>query len=108
MDGSRNDQAELSEFDEALKYPFNVDVYSFGMVCFEILPGDLPFSTLTPNEVRTKVLGGGRPQLPDQCPDRLRCMIEACRSLDPTKRPRFGEICAELRHLKCAYLITCN
>ncbi|KAG0612755.1 hypothetical protein M758_6G049300 [Ceratodon purpureus] len=100
-------EAELSKVhDKALKHPFKVDVYSFGIVFSEVLTGELPFPTLTPNEVKIEVLGGARPCLPDHCPDRLRNMIEACWSSDPTKRPGFGEICAELRHMKCAYLIT--
>ncbi|KAG0553636.1 hypothetical protein KC19_12G027000 [Ceratodon purpureus] len=95
-----------SHSEEVLKYPFKVDVYSFGMVCFEILTGDMPFPSLTTREVKRKVLGGERPQLPDDCPERLRCLIEACWSPKPDERPGFDYICAELRHLKCAHYVT--
>ncbi|KAG0627212.1 hypothetical protein M758_2G182500 [Ceratodon purpureus] len=95
-----------SHREDLLKYPFKVDVYSFGMVCLEILTGDMPFPSLTPREVKMKVLRGGRPQLPVDCPERLRSLIESCWSPKPDERPRFDYICAELRHLKCAHYMS--
>jgi hypothetical protein len=104
-----NEDGEVEpEGEEVLKYPFKVDVCSFGMVCFEILSGDVPFPTLTCKEVKRIVLGGERPQLPDVCPERLRCLIEACWRPEPNERPRFGDICAELRDLTCAHYMTSN
>ncbi|KAG0597872.1 hypothetical protein M758_12G027000 [Ceratodon purpureus] len=92
-----------SHREHLLKYPFKVDVYSFGMLCFEILTGDMPFQGLTLREVKRKVLRGERPQLPNDIPERLRSLIEACWSPKSDERPRFDYICAELRHLKCAH-----
>jgi serine/threonine protein kinase len=105
--GNEDDEVEV-EGEEVLKYPFKVDVYSFGMVGFEILSGHVPFPTLTPKEARRMVLGGERPPLPDVCPERLRCLMEACWRPEPNERPRFGDICAELRDLTCAHYMTCN
>jgi hypothetical protein len=105
--GNEDDEVEV-EGEEVLKYPFKVDVYSFGMVCFEILSGDVPFPSLTPKEVKRIVLGGERPQLPDVCPERLRCLIGACWRPEPNERPRFDDICAELRDLTWARFMTCN
>ena len=59
-------------------------------------------------EVKTKVLGGVRPQLRDGCPERLKALIEACWSSKPSRRPRFDDICAGLRHLKCELFMECN
>ncbi|KAG0585644.1 hypothetical protein KC19_2G027100 [Ceratodon purpureus] len=91
--------------EDQLKYPFKSDIYSFAMLCYEIMTGDIPFSTLSPKEAKSKVLSGGRPQLPDQCPDRLKALIEACWSSEPSKRPGFGDVCAELKHLKYSQLM---
>lgn len=101
-----NDDGQVGELD--LKHPFKCDIYSFAMVCFEILTGDVPFSTLTPREVRRMVLSGGRPQLSNECPNRLKTLIEACWNLEAKMRPRIGDICAELRHLKYEQLIICK
>jgi serine/threonine protein kinase len=94
------------------KYPFKCDVYSFAMVYYEILSGNIPFSNLSsPSEVKKMVLEGGHPELPTHCPGLLKNLIERCWSLDPRQRPKFGYICADLRHLKflllsmpCKYL----
>lgn len=101
-----NDDGQAKEV--VPKYPFKSDIYSFGILCFEILAGDVPFSALSHSEVKMAVLSGGRPQLPNDCPDRLRTLIEACWSSDASTRPHFGDICAELRHLKCGCLMTCK
>ncbi|KAG0600611.1 hypothetical protein M758_11G047300 [Ceratodon purpureus] len=103
----RNDNGEMFEGVEDLKYPFKSDVYSFAMVCCEILTGCVPFSTLiSPSEVKKKVLDGNRPQLPDTFPNKLKKLIEECWSSKPSARPGFDHICAELRHMKYSYLLT--
>ena len=78
------------------------------MVCYEILTGNIPFITLTQTEVKRSVLAGGRPQLPDECPNELRSLIEACWSPEPSARPDFGDICSKLRHLKYSQLLRCK
>jgi hypothetical protein len=57
------------------------------------------------------VLDGGHPELPTECPELLKNLIGRCWSLSARQRPKFGEICAKLRHLKslllsmpCTYL----
>jgi serine/threonine protein kinase len=37
-----------------LKYLFKCNVYSFGMVCHEILKGDVPFAYISPGNVYAK------------------------------------------------------
>jgi serine/threonine protein kinase len=82
-------------------YPFKCDVYSFALVCFEILSGDIPFSNISSlSEVKKMVLDGEHPELPTECPELLKNLIERCWSLDASQRPKFGDICADLRHLK--------
>ena len=87
-------------------HPYKSDVYSFGMLCFEILTGELPFSTInSTREVKKKVLAGIRPVLPPQCPQELKMLIESCWDSDPPKRPDFARICKALMKLYFSLLI---
>ncbi|KAG0582470.1 hypothetical protein KC19_3G062400 [Ceratodon purpureus] len=93
-------QTSTSRSDE-IKYPFKCDVYSFGMVCFEILTGEVPFqSTSSPNAVKRMVLDGKRPILPNDCPNYLKDLIQSCWKSDASIRPSFGDICVILKTLK--------
>lgn len=83
------------------KYNFKGDIYSFGMVCYEILTGDVPFQDEgSEREVKKMVLEGIRPQLPYNSPPRLIELIKTCWSQDPMERPTIGDICLELKYLK--------
>jgi hypothetical protein len=83
-----------------------LDVYSFGMVCYEILTANVPFATLNPREVKYRVLDGERPQLPLLGPgyEILGTLIEECWNMVPDKRPSFSTICVTLRWLKWSAL----
>jgi serine/threonine protein kinase len=93
---------------QKLRFPFKCDIYSFGMVCYEILTGHVPFPNLSPADVKRMVLLGERPELPNECPPRLRTLIEACWSSEPSLRPHFGHICSEIRQMKCEHLMKCE
>jgi len=89
-------------------YPFKSDVYSFAMVCYEVLSGQIPFSnTSNTSDIKKMVLGGKRPTLPP-CPQLMKNLIERCWSPDASHRPSFDDICAELRHLKFNLLLPCK
>lgn len=98
---SLESQAETSNNEPNLKFPYKSDVYSFAMVCYEILTGEVPFSSLRATEnLKKKVLEGARPQLPLKCPKELKNLIERCWRPDESERPSFSEICEELRYIK--------
>lgn len=100
-----HDVACGSDCDKVEILPFKIDVYSFGMVCYEILTGKVPFQyTTSQTEVRTLVLDGERPELPDRCPLVLKRLIERCWDSNVSLRPCFADICEELRYLRCLLL----
>ena len=51
--------ARTSDEDSKLRHPFKVDVYSFGLVCYQVLTGKVPFSSIgSLKEVKKMVLKG--------------------------------------------------
>ena len=75
------------------KFDQSVDVYSFGIILWEMLTHDVPFADKEPMQivycVSTK---GERPPLPGDVPIPLMKLINACWAEDPKIRPSFHEI----------------
>jgi serine/threonine protein kinase len=71
-----------------------VDVYAFGMIAWAVWTGERPFHSmkLTPLQLAKSVEGGHRPDIPDDCPPKIKHIIEICWSADPDNRPEFNEI----------------
>eukprot|EP00250_Pteridium_aquilinum_P020865 c24970_g1_i1 orf=122-1999(+) len=85
------------------RYKKNADVYSFGLVCYEILTGELPFKET--ERLSTRVMRGERPQLPPHCPGALASYIQRCWHGNPETRPGFTDICRMLRYFKACILL---
>ncbi len=94
------------ESDLSLKYPFKVDIYSFGMVCYEILTGCIPFVNCNNmRDLRKRIKDGLRPDIPERCPEQLSTLIKKCYHPNPAERPSFRKICVELRHLMWSLMV---
>ena len=67
------------------------DVYSFGMVCWEICSEIEPFGDVQDEDVAQKVRSGERPftEQDFMVPDLLAPLVSACLSLEPAMRPSF-------------------
>ncbi len=79
------------------KFPPKADVWSFAMVCSEILTGEPPFASEPRATRRAKIIDHDlRPPLPNDCPSYLRHCITSCWELSPEKRPNFSIICRNL------------
>ncbi|XP_068644706.1 uncharacterized protein [Aristolochia californica] len=84
------------------KYTEKADVYSFGMVCFELLTGKVPFedSHLQGDKVIRNIRAGERPLFPYPTPKYLTSLTKRCWQADPPHRPNFSSICRILRYIK--------
>uniref|UniRef100_A0A1D1ZNS8 Protein kinase domain-containing protein n=1 Tax=Auxenochlorella protothecoides TaxID=3075 RepID=A0A1D1ZNS8_AUXPR len=76
-----------------------VDVFAFGVLLWEMLTGDVPWSHVpSPMQIIYCVgVMGQRLPLPPACPPVLRALIEACWAETPEQRPSFTTVLAELR-----------
>ncbi|KAJ4750168.1 Protein kinase superfamily protein [Rhynchospora pubera] len=74
-------------------YCRKVDVYSFGLLLWEMVSGRMPFEDMTPIQAAFAVVDKNlRPAVPTDCPVALRALIEQCWALRPDKRPEFWQI----------------
>ncbi|CAK9193420.1 unnamed protein product [Sphagnum troendelagicum] len=89
------------------KYTKSADVYSFSMLCFEVLTGDVPFEDKPVRTLLQSIRDGVRPQLPDAdyCPDYLSALIEKCWATTAVDRPQFPIICQLLVDYKARVLM---
>jgi hypothetical protein len=70
-----------------------IDVFSFGLVLYEIIVGGAVFpAMLVPFEVIRMHNDGFRPDIPDHVYPHMRDLIIRCWSPNPTDRPSFDEI----------------
>jgi serine/threonine protein kinase len=89
------------------KYTNAADVYSFALVFFEVLTGEVPFANVSKSQILGKIRCGERPILPpdDYCPLHLSAFIKECWATRPEDHPKFPEICQRLWECKDTILI---
>eukprot|EP00316_Scyphosphaera_apsteinii_P015942 CAMPEP_0119323250 /NCGR_PEP_ID=MMETSP1333-20130426/60388_1 /TAXON_ID=418940 /ORGANISM="Scyphosphaera apsteinii, Strain RCC1455" /LENGTH=377 /DNA_ID=CAMNT_0007330649 /DNA_START=66 /DNA_END=1199 /DNA_ORIENTATION=+ len=76
------------------------DVYSFAVVCWEMLTFRTPFEGLTPVEAAFAVaLRGERPLIPQDSPADIEKMISSCWEQEAYKRPTFEQVSTTLDQL---------
>jgi len=84
----------------ALKYGENVDIYSFGMILWQLFTRQKPLSSLGANGENLEPIQFAikiayekiRPEIPTECPLNIKNLITKCWDHCPSVRPSFVEI----------------
>nr|ABK06410.1 flag-tagged protein kinase domain of putative mitogen-activated protein kinase kinase kinase [synthetic construct] len=80
-----------------------VDVFSFGIVLWEILTGEEPYANMHYGAIIGGIVNNTlRPTIPSYCDSDWRILMEECWAPNPTARPSFTEIAGRLRVMSTA------
>ncbi|XP_009603644.1 RAF-like serine/threonine-protein kinase PRAF [Nicotiana tomentosiformis] len=80
-----------------------VDVFSFGIVLWEILTGEEPYANMHYGAIIGGIVNNTlRPLVPSFCDTEWRILMEQCWAPDPAVRPSFTEIARRLRAMTAA------
>jgi serine/threonine protein kinase len=75
-------------------YEAKADVFSYGMMLWEIIRLEVPFRDRSPNEAAKLLCAGERPKIvqdefPEECPEEIIALMTECWDQDPDRRPSF-------------------
>lgn len=81
------------ELFETRDYDNKVDVYSFGIMLWELLTNEVPFKGKTSMQIMRSVCDKReRPQIPESTNESMRNLIQLCWHQNPIERPPFSRI----------------
>ncbi|XP_054804321.1 serine/threonine/tyrosine-protein kinase HT1-like [Prosopis cineraria] len=87
-------------------YGRKVDVYSFGLILWEMVTGTTPYEDMNPVQAAYAVVNKNlRPVIPSNCPPAMRELIEQCWSSHPDKRPEFWQIVKVLEQFESSFAL---
>jgi serine/threonine protein kinase len=77
-------------------YTPKADIYSFGVVLWELVTRKIPFEEHNTWEIPNIVGRGDRPPIPKDCPSKFASLIHSCWQENPSKRPSFTTISEQI------------
>jgi len=86
-------------------YSLNSDVYSFGLVLWQLVTRELPFKDMKPIQAAYAIANGKRPSIPCYVPEYIARIISCCLEQDQLRRPSFANISMALGHFSNASIL---
>ncbi|NWU95972.1 MLKL protein, partial [Upupa epops] len=86
-----------------ISYPYKrpCEIYSFGIVLWEIATSKIPFEGCRPQEIMEKICNHCyQDPVGEDCPGDLKKVIDRCRAFDPSQRPSAEEIVDSLADMQ--------
>jgi len=74
------------------QYSVKSDIWSFGIIVWELATYELPFADIEHKEIASSIKDGERVEIPDDCNDILRGIMVNCLIEHPDSRPTFESI----------------
>ena len=74
------------------KYSPSSDIFSFGMILWELMTRKIPFEGIDPFQVIAAVKSGERAKIPEEGPKEMKEIVRKCWEQEPEKRPTSKEV----------------
>ena len=76
------------------KFTQKSDIYSFGIIMYQIADGEPPFRNWLSDDnlLAMRICNGLRPEMPDSTPEEYKKLAERCCDADPNNRPKDGNV----------------
>jgi len=89
----------MSEVIQGETYSEKADVFSFGIIMWEVLTGKQPYAGRNFMGVSLNVLEGHWPAIPNDCMVPFRKLMKRCWHRDQKKRPSMEEVISQLESM---------
>mmetsp|Transcript_12897 Transcript_12897/g.38579 ORF Transcript_12897/g.38579 Transcript_12897/m.38579 type:complete len:445 (+) Transcript_12897:2-1336(+) len=83
---------ELFMVGQEVKLTAMADIYAAGILLWQAVKGESPFSGLSPPQVVVQIVKGKRLKLPEDTPAEIQNVFQRCTAVQPEDRPTFDEL----------------